>query len=83
MNLKTQKNHVNAGLYTLLLTRLKELDRCASPHTKIIRFPFVFEKLCRNFSMKKEDVWELLFFLREMGVIEIVPYQGIRLLSAY
>lgn len=65
------------GLYGLMLRRLKELET-DSP-SGIIRFPKVFEKLCRNFSISKEECWELLFLLRDSGFIELIPYQGIRL----
>jgi hypothetical protein len=65
-------------LNMLVVQRLGELPRSASG---IIRFPAVFEKLCRNFSINKKQCWELLFILKEQGHIKIVPYQGVKLLS--
>jgi type II restriction/modification system DNA methylase subunit YeeA len=39
----------------------------------------VFEKLCRNFSITKRECWEILFLLKEVGFVEIVPFHGIKL----
>ena len=64
-------------MHALLLKRLMELEKEANPRSGIIRFPAVFEKLCRNFSVNKKDAWEILFHLSELKVIRIVPYQGI------
>jgi hypothetical protein len=69
------------GLYGKLLIRLHEVKR----DTKIINvnnfLPYsdVREKLGRNFSIKKQEVMELLFFLRDMGLIE-ASQRGIKLL---
>lgn len=63
------------GLYGLALSRLKE---CKGSNG-IIRFPDVFSKLCTGFSIKKEDCWELLFFFKEMGLIEIVCGHGVKI----
>jgi hypothetical protein len=71
-----QKTRLDLNM--LVIQRMGELPRSPSG---IIRFPAVFEKLCRNFSINKKQCWELLFSLKEQGFIEIVPYQGIRLLS--
>ena len=65
------------GLYGLALSRLKE---CRGSNG-IIRFPDVFSKLCTGFSIKKDDCWELLFFFKEMGLIEIVCGHGVRVKS--
>lgn len=64
------------GLYGLALSRLKG---CRSSSNGIIRFPDVFSRLCTSFSIKKEDCWELLFFFKEMGLIEIVCGHGVRI----
>ena len=65
------------GLYGILLQRLEELEE--ESNKEIISFKSVFEKLCRNFSINKEQCWEILFFLRDMGVIEIVAFHGIKI----
>lgn len=64
-------------LYGLALSRLRE---CRS-NNGIIRFPDVFSKLCTGFSIKKDDCWELLYFFKEMGLIEIVCGHGVKLKS--
>ena len=65
------------GLYGIFFRRLKEMRE--SSNSEIIRFPSVFKKLCRNFSISKEECWFVLFTLREFGLIEIVPYHGIKI----
>lgn len=64
------------GLYGLALQRLKE---CRTSR-EVIRFPEVFSKLCRGFSINKEKCWELLFLFRDIGMIDIVCGHGIRVL---
>jgi hypothetical protein len=66
-------------LYSLAIQRLKELENFSNGKSKIIRFPLVFEKLCRNFSISKDQTWELLFLFHEFGFIEIIPFQGVRI----
>jgi len=70
---------IKIGLYRTALERLKELDKPLG--TKIIRFPKVFGKLCSTFSITKQECWELLFMFRDLGFIEIIPYQGIKILK--
>ena len=62
------------GLYGLAFERL----RACRNNNGIIRFPDVFSKLCTGFSIKKEDCWELLFFFKDMGMIEIICGHGVR-----
>ena len=50
-------------------------------HKETIPFPHVFSKICSNFSITKKECWELLFFLKEIGLIEIVPYHGVRIVD--
>ncbi|MCJ7816631.1 MAG: hypothetical protein MUP55_02125 [Candidatus Aenigmarchaeota archaeon] len=70
-------SHLGVVMHALLIKRLTELEREANPRSGIIRFPAVFEKLCRNFSINKKEAWEILFHLNELKIIRIVPYQGI------
>lgn len=67
------------GLYGILLQRLEELDK--SCPKEIIPFRAVFGKICRNFSINKQQCWELLFFMRDMGFVEIVACHGIRIIN--
>ena len=76
MNKVTIANKDRAfGLYGLAFERIKQ---CGS-NNGIIAFPDVFEKLCRSFSIKKKEAWEILFILRDFGLLEVVPYHGIRI----
>ena len=61
------------GLYGLALERLKECE----DHRQIIPFPKLFEKLCRSFQIKKKQTWEILFILRDLGFLKIVPTKGV------
>jgi hypothetical protein len=63
------------GLYTIFIKRLKEINYKA----EIIPFPYIFEKLCRNFSIKKDECWEVLRFLKEQGIIEINFPNGVKI----
>ena len=61
------------GLYGLALQRLKE---CRNDNG-IIKFPDAFGKLCTGFSIKKKECWELLFILRDLGFLKIIPTKGV------
>lgn len=65
------------GLYSLFLKRLCEIKT----KKKIIPFSDVFEKICRSFSMTKEECWEVLFLLRDTGFIEINRGHGIKIIK--
>lgn len=71
------KQPIRRGLYGILWKRLEKLQKDCKKD--IIPFPEIFGKLCGNFSIKKEDCWEILFLLRDLGLIEIVPYHGIKI----
>lgn len=66
------------GLYSKLLSRLEEAEK-GNSKKDYIPFPVVFEKVCRGFSIKKNEAWECLFLLQELDFIEIIPYHGIKL----
>ncbi len=68
------------GLYNLFMKRLQEASGTSSHN--IISFPTVFEKMCRSFSMSKKQCWEILFLLRDVKLIEIVPFHGVRILES-
>jgi len=67
------------GLYGLALSRLIELEKFADTRSRTIRFPVVFEKICKSFQINKAQAWDLLFLLSDIGLIKIIPYQGIRI----
>lgn len=69
------------GLYSKLLVRLKEAEESIAPMSKksYVSFPVVFEKICRGFSITKQEAWEILFLLRDVDLIEIIRFHGIKL----
>ena len=67
------------GLYNILFKRLETLRENTPSKADIIRFPDLFEKLCRNFSITKEQCWDVLFLLRDVGLIEIIAGHGVKL----
>ncbi len=75
--METKHNYkFKIGLYTIFLRRLDEINKISKK--EIIPLPYVYEKLCRNFSISKQECSEILFFLRELGIIEWIPYHGIK-----
>ena len=73
------QNNLQTGLYGILFQRLEEIRK--QYHKEIISFPHLFEKICRNFSINKKQCWELLFLLKEFGLIELVRGHGIRIVK--
>ena len=71
-----RKQQTRPGLYQLFLRRLSEVPRSAGG---IAKFPSVFAKLCRTFSVSKTQCWEILLLLREFGLVEIVPGHGVKI----
>jgi hypothetical protein len=69
------------GLYNKLLTRLEEAGNSVrgASQKEYIPFPVVFEKICRGFSIKKSECWELLFMLDEFGLVQIIKFKGVKL----
>jgi hypothetical protein len=69
-----QLNKERCGLYCLALRRIEECEKIKG---EMISFPIVFQSLCRSFSIKKREAWEILFILREFGAIKFVPTRGV------
>jgi hypothetical protein len=65
-----------SGLYTLTLRRISKMETAPN---RIIRFPKIFESLCRSFQISKGECWELLFLLREFGFIDVIQFQGVKI----
>ena len=81
MDKKIIPNKPRVGLYGKFYQRLVEIEDSIGNCSKknYIPFPKVFEKVCRGFSIKKSDAWEVLFLLRDVGLIEIIKFKGIKL----
>jgi len=72
------RSELQDPLYYVLIERIKELKE--SSNNNVIPLPKFFSKICVTFSITKDVAWNILYFLRETGIIEIIPYQGIKLL---
>ena len=70
------KNEIS--IEVLVLKRLRELS-IISGKGEIIPFPEVFARICPIFCITKEEAWEALRSMEEKGLIEIVPYYGLRI----
>lgn len=68
------------GLYGKLIFRIWQLESQIKGIKKGCSMPYsyLYEKLCRNFSIQKNEVRELLFLLRDVGFLEI-NQKGIKL----
>jgi len=66
------------SIESLVLKRLNELYQPVFPD-QIIRFPKVFTKICPIYCLTKGQAWSILKRLEQHGLLEIVPYQGIRI----
>ena len=64
------------GLYGLFWKRLLELDDRSGD---VIPLQSVYTKLCRSFSIKKRECQELLFMLRDFGLVEFKK-RGLKIL---
>ena len=64
-------------IHNLFVRRLEEAKNKVKGD--IVPFPIIFQKLCVSFSIPKKECWEALFALRDLGLIEIVPYHGIKI----
>lgn len=64
-----------------LLFKLKETEKKFPKNSKrtYLPFPEVFRKIGGSCGMKKEEIWEMLYLIRDLGLIQIIPYHGITL----
>lgn len=57
------------GLYEIFLSRLREI----SYPDKYIEWKKLYEKQCRLFSLKKQDVRKLIFLLKDHNYLKVSP----------
>ena len=62
------------GLYGKLILRLWEIDE----PDRFIEWSHIYEKLGRGFSIRKQEIRELILVLRDLGLCDISP-KGARL----
>lgn len=65
-------------IYKLLIDRI---SNCKTTKGGIIKFPDVFSSLASFTIKKKPHGWDLLYFLKEEGEIEIIFGHGIKILK--
>jgi hypothetical protein len=62
------------GLYGKLLVRLTEINK----QDRFIEWAIVYKKIGAGFSVKKEEIREIVFLLRDIGFCDI-SCKGIKL----
>jgi hypothetical protein len=62
------------GLYGKLIFRLTEINK----QDRFIEWAIVYKKIGAGFSVKKEEIRELVFFLRDLGFCDI-SCRGVKL----
>jgi len=70
------------SLEQLAFKRLVEVVKKRKLNGRIIRFPLVFSVICPIYCLTKPQAWILLHSMRNLGWIDIIPYQGIKLMRA-
>ena len=76
----TASGNMTISLEAIVIQRLRDLVGPLDPSNKLLRFPMVFGRICPVLCLKKPEAWAVLQRLQSQRRIEIVPYQGIRLL---
>ena len=66
------------SIEVLVQKRLREII-FKRPKGGIIPFPDVFARICPIFCFTKEEAWAVLRSMDKKGLIEIVPFHGIRI----
>ncbi|MCX6746867.1 MAG: hypothetical protein NTU63_01900 [Candidatus Pacearchaeota archaeon] len=71
----------SSGLYTHLALKLKQIESAIKNNSKksYIPFPLIFSKGFGATGISKNKMWEVLFLMKEFGLIEVIPFHGIRL----
>lgn len=76
----TMRRYENGGgpgtLEAALVARLRRLPKTRGG---IVKFPNVFRTVCLGVSVPKAEGWKVLRDLRGHGLIEMVPFKGIRI----
>ena len=59
----------------LVLERLQDLRN--EQYRDLLKFPAVFEHLCRSFQLPKETIWKIFLYMDRQGDLKIIRYKGI------
>jgi hypothetical protein len=79
MRILVAQAHKSEGLSILHRKALYYLSRCSKTHSGIIRFPEVYRTLSWLLHLNKTEAKEFLKELQRAGVIELIPFNGIRI----
>lgn len=62
-----------------LLCKLKYIEEQIPKNSRKSYIPFadIFKKIGGCFCLRKEEIWNKLFLLKEFGLIEIIPFHGV------
>jgi hypothetical protein len=80
MSLILEANKRDVDFYSRIFVRLKRLDH--SHGLRILRFPNVFYDLGMYFHLSKDETKIVLSELSKRGLIQLVPFNGIKILSS-
>lgn len=71
-----------SGFYTHLALKFKEIETSIKGKSKksYIPFPLIFSKSFGATGISKNKMWEILFLMEELGLIEVIAFHGIKLL---
>jgi len=75
------KAPISGPIEKLIYSRLLEFGG-RNPKTGILPFSEIFPRVCPALNLPVDRVWNALNSLRSEGLIEIVPYEGVRVLFA-
>jgi len=80
-NIEVILSNISRLLEKKLLTRLKEAEEDILPCSKkdFIPISYVYQKICKNFSITREEARQVLYELKQSGYIEFVKFKGIKL----
>lgn len=80
-NIELVLSNIPRLLERKLLTRLKEVEENILPCSKkdFLPIAYVYQKICKNFSITREEARQVLYELKQSGYIEFFRFRGIKL----
>lgn len=74
---KNRDDKISGGLYNKAYRYMEKINPGDS---KIIPFPLIFKTLGPVLSLKKLEIWEIIFTFRDVGWLTISPTYGVILI---
>ncbi len=72
-----QEINEELSLENIAYRRLKEVHSPLTPNA-IVTFPIVYSRICSTMCLKKKDALSVLYRMQSKGMIEIIPFHGVR-----